>query len=155
MSAASIRTRQTMAALTGTWVGTSRMRLMPDDPYGESPATATVRPAARGSFATVAYTWTTDGVEQDGFLLLGDGADPGTAVAVWCDSWHQSPHWMTCEGTVQDQRITVAGSYLGGDTTAGWRIRIDASDPAVLRIAMDNVLREVGYQVVDARYERA
>lgn len=131
------------------------MRLMPDDPYTESAATAHVRLAARGNLATVAYTWTTEDTEQDGLLLLGDGEDPGTAVAVWCDSWHQSPQWMTCSGRIDEGRITLDGKYAGGDDVAGWRIRVDATAARTLRIAMDNVIPEADYQVVESTYTLA
>ena len=68
---------QLLTGHSGTWTGTNRFRLMPDDPAAEAHATAQLSLGARGNVAVVAYTWThpADG-EQEG--LLGSGATPGT-----------------------------------------------------------------------------
>lgn len=140
-----------LSLLVGDWSGTNRMRLMPDDPYTESPATAQVRPAAHSHIHTIAYTWTADGEMHDGLLLLGPQAGSDGVAAVWCDSWHQSPHWMTLSGGAEGGDITVRGDY-GED--AGWRIHLAAGTDQFV-ITMHNVVPGHDYPVVEARYHRA
>ncbi|WP_205660466.1 DUF1579 family protein [Amycolatopsis antarctica] len=136
----------------GDWQGTNLMRMMPDDEYSPSAATASVGVAAGGHAVTVAYTWSHEGEPQDGVLLVTAGREPGTAAVAWIDSWHQNPHWMVCEGRLGDDGdIRVEGSY-GRD--AGWRLRLGAAGGRSLRIAMDNLGPGMDYQVVDASFSR-
>lgn len=147
-------TERALASLAGQWTGVSKMRVMPDDPYTECPSTATVRPVARSRMVTVSYTWTSDGTAQDGFILLGDGGAPASISAVWCDSWHQSPRWMTCTGTIDDTgAIVVAGSYGTATDHTGWRITL-THDDATFRMTMHNIPPDADYQVVEATYHR-
>lgn len=144
----------------GAWVGTNRLRVMPDDPYRDSESTATVALAAR-HIVTVAYTWAEEGEPQDGLLLVEDGGAPNEAIGIWIDSWHQKPGWMELEGTVADGVIRLLGHYAEGQ--AGWRITLDPSGES-LRMTMDNILPEsmlgiesegtVDYQAVEATYAR-
>lgn len=148
-------TVRVLAPLAGEWTGTNRTRVMPEDPYTESPSTATVRPVARSRLVSVSYTWTGDGAEQDGFLLLSDGDTPGSVTAVWCDSWHQSPRWMTCIGAVDDTgAVVVAGSYGRATDHTGWRVTL-ASDDSTFRLTMHNVVPDADYQVVEATFRRS
>lgn len=144
----------------GTWMGTNRLRLKPDDPYRDSESTATVALAAR-RIVTVAYTWVEEGEPQDGLVAVGDGGAANEAVGIWIDSWHQKPRWMELEGTVEDGVIRLLGDYAEGQ--AGWRITLDPSGES-LRMTMDNILPEsmvgiegegtIDYQAVEATYAR-
>jgi hypothetical protein len=131
------------AALTdraGAWTGTNGFRLMPSDPIHDAPATAEVATRAGGNLVAITYTWShpADGA-QDGLLVLGVGGDPGGVAAFWGDSWHQSPDPRVCSGSIDGGAISVGYEY-----EAGWRweITVDATDPAALRLQMDNVIPE-------------
>ncbi|GAA3722958.1 hypothetical protein HDA32_000771 [Spinactinospora alkalitolerans] len=144
--------KESLSGLVGDWTGTNRLRMMPGDAYGESAASATVSFGAKGSLATIAYTWAYQGGPHEGLLVIGNGGKPDELVAVWADSWHQGPQWMECRGAIgADGVLNVRGSYA---EDAGWRIRVDPNDPAHLRLAMDNIMPGADYQVVEAIYSR-
>lgn len=142
-----------LAAATGEWAGSKRLRMMPTDDYRPSASRATVASAAGGNAVTVAYSWAEDGSPQEGLLLIADGESPDEVAAIWLDSWHQRPHWMTLHGDVDDGGIVrLAGSYAAD---AGWRISIDPGDGTALRIGMENVMPDTGaYPVVEIAYTR-
>lgn len=148
-----MRVGERLAAATGDWTGTNRLRMMPTDDYRASDSRATVTPAAHGNAVTIAYTWAEDGAPQEGLLLIGDGDAPDAVVAVWLDSWHQHPQWMTLHGAIDEAGVVrLDGSYAAD---AGWRIAIDPGDGGALRIGMDNVMPDTGaYPVVEIAYAR-
>ncbi len=129
---------EVFARHTGPWAGTNRFRLMPDDPPAESAATAEVVIRAGGNLAVLSYTWRhpVDG-SQDGLLVLGQGAQDGSVVAFWGDSWHQKPGAAALAGERRDDSITVGYSYAEGWE---WRITIDLASPDTLSLRMDNVV---------------
>jgi hypothetical protein len=122
----------------GTWTGTNRFRLMPDDPPAEGAATAEVSLGAGGNVAVLAYTWThpDDGV-QDGLLVLGPDESPGAVLALWGDSWHQKPAAKQLAGTADRDSLTVSYSYA---EEWEWRIALSLDRPDLLRWRMDNVV---------------
>lgn len=148
-----MRVTTAMAAVTGQWIGTNLLRVMPDDPYRESAATATVGTVAQGGFLTVAYSWADGDDPQDGLLLVGDGPAPGQAIATWVDSWHQSPEWMVLRGTVAEDggAVHLEGRY---SPDAQWRIHLLA-DGGGWRLAMDNVMPGFDYPAVEATFRQA
>lgn len=148
-----MRAGECLSAAAGEWAGTNRLRMMPTDAYRASDTRATVSLAAQGNVVSIAYTWAEDGAPQEGLLVIGDGAASSEVVAVWIDSWHQHPQWMTCDGRVSEAGVvTVEGSYA---VDAGWRIAIDPGEGTALRISMENVMPgEEAYQVVEATYAR-
>ena len=123
---------------SGAWSGTNGFRLMPSDPFHQAPATAVVSVAAGRCMAAIAYTWShpEDG-DQDGLLVLGETDEPGRVTAFWGDSWHQSPAPRLCPGGVDGGVIAVGYEYAAGWR---WEIVVDPSDPAALRLRMDNVV---------------
>ena len=122
----------------GSWAGANGFRLMPADPLDEAAATAEVSAAAAGTLVAIAYTWShpADGA-QDGLLVVGAAEEPGAATALWADSWHQSPAPRSLTGTIDGGVVTVGADYGGGWR---WHITIDPTDPATLRLRMDNVI---------------
>jgi hypothetical protein len=127
-----------LAEHLGDWRGTNAFRLTPDDPPYEAAATASVSAAVRGFLAEVGCTWShPEAGEQTGLLVLAAAEDPPGMVAMWSDTFHQSPAAIWLTGTARDGTITVGCSY-GGDWE--WTIVIDASDPARLGIRMDNTV---------------
>ena len=172
---------ESLAPFTGTWQGHNLLRIMPTDEYQESVSAATVSVTA-GSFVTIEYTWAHEDKPQSGLLLLGsgpasggdgstaapdfeeDGTDaPETAPAaqgakaVWVDSFHSGPEWLTLDGKIDDDGvIRLTGWYpapQGPDW--GWQIHIHPGDGNGGRITMHNMVPgHDPYQVVDATYRR-
>ena len=136
-----------LAPLTGHREGTNRFRLMPDDEYQSSAATATTGVTAV-RFVSVAYTWSEGGTAHDGLLLLAGEATADGASAVWVDSFHTGPSWMTFTGGVVDGELRLVGSYPappGPDW--GWHIHVRPQDST---ITMHNVVPGMDpYQVVE------
>ena len=140
-----------LGPMLGDWHGTNRLRLMPTDEYQPSTATATVGVTA-ARFVTIAYTWSDGDAPQDGLLLVGGSVE--AAEAVWVDSWHTGPSWMSFSGGVgEDGELRLLGSYAaptGPDW--GWHIHLRPQD-AVL--TMHNVVPGSDpYQVVELALER-
>jgi hypothetical protein len=129
---------ESLADHVGAWTGTNQFRLMPDDPFQTSPATAQVSVAARGNLTTIAYTWAhPDDGPQEGLLVVAPGEEPHAVVTMWGDSWHQSPTPRVLHGTIDDGRIVVRYEY-GDDWW--WVITIDAATGDALVMQMDNVV---------------
>ena len=129
-----------LAEHLGGWRGTNAFRLKPDDPPYEAAADARVSAAVRGHLTEVAYTWShPESGEHSGLLVLGSAEDPPGVVAMWSDTFHQSPAAGRLTGTSEDGSLTVGCSYAGDWE---WKIAIDTSDPARLVIRMDNVVPE-------------
>jgi hypothetical protein len=94
---------------------------------------------------------------------LGDAAEPeaaaGTqgATAVWVDSYHSGPEWLTLDGYIDDDGvIRLTGWYPappGPDW--GWQIHIHPGDGNGGRITMLNMVPgHDPYQVIEATYRR-
>ena len=127
-----------LAGYAGSWVGANAFRLMPADSPHVAEATADVSIAAAGNLVQVAYTWShPDDGAQDGLLVVGPTAERPGAVALWGDSWHQSPEPKVLVGTMNDGVLIVSYAY-GGDWQ--WRITVDAVSADVLVLRMDNVV---------------
>lgn len=121
------------------------MRLRPTDEYELSPATVEVKVAA-GAFITINYTWSTEDQPQSGMLILSGASDSDEVAAVWLDSWHSAPAWMTFAGSRQASgTISLMGSYSvppGPDW--GWGIQLEGT-----KITMHNLIPDrPPYQVV-------
>ena len=131
-----------LVALAGAWAGTNGFRLMPDDPLAEAPASATVSSAAGGNLAVVAYTWAhPQDSAQDGLLVVGAAEEAGGVTGFWGDSWHQSPTPRAVAGTADGDVLTVGYEYAPGWQ---WKIVVDPTDPATLRLRMDNATPDSG-----------
>ena len=129
----------------GSWHGTNRLRLMPTDDYRSSVATATVGLTA-ARFVSIAYTWFDGDAPQDGLVLIGGDSDD--AAAVWVDSWHTGPTWMSFTGGVEDDELRLDGTYPAEEGPDwGWQIQVRPRD-AVL--TMQNIVPgHEPYQVVE------
>lgn len=125
--------------MTGGWAGTNGFRLMPGDDFAHAPATLAATIGAGGHLITVAYTWEhpADG-HQEGLLALGSGEGPGSLVALWSDSWHQQPAARSLAGRLNSPAVAELEAEYGGGWR--WRISLDATNPAHLRLRMDNVI---------------
>jgi hypothetical protein len=162
-----------MAPFTGTWQGHNRLRFMPTDEYQESVSAATVAVTAR-DYVTIEYTWAHEGQPQNGLLLLGSGPgeDPGAtageappsdvpsgtgATAVWVDSFHAAPQWLTLSGNIDhDGVVRLACTYPAPEGPDwGWQIHIEPGHGNGGRITLHNLVPgHDPYQVVEATYRR-
>jgi hypothetical protein len=110
---------------------------MQSDPLVTRPASATLSLAANTHVASLAYQWEhPDDGPQDGLLVFGQGADAGSVVALWGDSWHQQPDVRIVNGRIADNTVHLAADYGGGWE---WRIAI-AADASGLLMQMQNVI---------------
>jgi len=116
-----------------TWQGTSGMRMMPTDEFVDDRSDLNVAVAAGGHLVTVAYSWLHEGEPQTGLLVLNDADDAGGVQAVWADSFHQQPAWMTLHGTVTGSTVFVENQYA---EDAKWGITVDATNPDELHLTM-------------------
>ena len=147
------RPREYLRPVAGSWNGENRLRIMPDDPWQTSVATALVQVHARGHLATLAYTWEESGNEQEGVLVLTETEEPDGLSAIWVDTWHQHPQCMTLTGAWrEDGSILVNGEY--GDETyrAGWSIAVTCSERDGFTITMQNIWEGNAYDVVIASF---
>lgn len=175
---------ESLAAFTGSWQGHNRLRFMPTDDYMESVSAATVTVTA-GAFVTIEYTWSHEDKPQNGLLLLGagpaggavaaeasagggdaaDGEDaaaetasgPQAAKAVWVDSFHSGPEWLTLAGDIGDDGVIRMTGWYPAPTGPdwGWQIHIHPGDGNGGRITMHNMVPgHDPYQVVEATYRR-
>lgn len=172
---------ESLSPFTGSWQGHNRMRFMPTDEYQESVSAAVVAVTAK-DFVTIEYTWAHEGQPQNGLLLLGSGpgkngpaaeggappsdASSGTSAgtgagngvtAVWVDSFHAAPQWLTLTGTVDDDSVVrLACTYPAPEGPDwGWQIHIEPGDGNGGRITMHNLVPGYDpYQVVEATYRR-
>ena len=146
-----------LAPFTGTWQGHNLMRFMPTDEYQESASAATVAVTAK-DFVTIEYTWAHEGQPQNGLLLLGPGPEDGPgATAVWVDSFHATPQWLTLSGNIDHHGVVrLACTYPAPEGPDwGWQIHIEPGDGNGGRITMHNLVPgHDPYQVVEATYRR-
>ena len=124
----------------GYWIGTNQLQLMPGDSPHVADATSQVSTAAAGTLTTIAYTWEhpEDGV-QDGLLVVGRKDEAPGALTFWGDSWHQQPEPVVLLGALEDGLLVVSYAY-GGDWR--WEIVVDATDPQVMALRMNNIVPE-------------
>ncbi|MDB4879789.1 MAG: hypothetical protein JWL60_1235 [Gemmatimonadetes bacterium] len=135
-----MRVPASMEHLVGEWTGTKRLWLAAGLPSLDSAGTARVSRVGGGHFLSVSYEWVHEGTGQEGLLLLQCNEGKHAGEASWVDSFHMSGSIMMLRGQYAGGILNVLGSYPappGPDW--GWRIIVDASDPARLRILMDNV----------------
>ena len=144
-------------AVTGDWQGTKDLYMSPPpDAPVSSPCRLTAAAIAGGSFVQFNYTWTFEGEEQSGVLLLGFD-EQNAATAAWVDSFHMSSRIMFCTGTAADGAVNVRGSYAappGPDW--GWRMAIKTLSPSEMQIVMHNISPEGDEQLaVEAKFTRS
>ena len=128
--------------LLGEWTGTSHLWLSPPpNPSLPSESRMSVKSKANGKFLALTYSWSYEGVEQKGLLLVGNANKAETASAAWVDSWHQGSSVMQCKGQVNESGvISLLGSYPAPPNPDwGWRFTITPTAQNQLRITMHNI----------------
>src|SRR5688500_5378796 len=129
-----------LSELTGSWRGSGTLFTPWTTPAEqEYDSTAFVSSAAR-NFLKLEYTWTADGRQQDGLMLIAEKKD-GSFSSVWVDSWHQSEAFLLSTGSrTASGDITLLASYpapTGPDW--GWKTIIRALGGDNLEILMYNI----------------
>ena len=123
----------------GHWTGTSRLHqswLPEDQKIQESASTFSIVTDPKQTFATVDYTWSTDGVEQTGRMLVA-GGESGAVSAGWSDSWHQNGGVLALIGNGMTGPVKVTGAYSAPEGPDwGWRIELDLTGPETFEMRM-------------------
>jgi len=135
-----VRVPASIEHLVGEWTGTKRLWFAADQPSLDSAGTARVSRVGGGHFLAISYEWVFEAKGQEGLILLQCNEAKHTGEASWVDSFHMSGSIMLSKGTFSGGVLNVLGAYAappGPDW--GWRIIVDASDAAHLRLLMDNV----------------
>ena len=121
-----------------TWTGSNAFRLMPTDAAHDAVATAEVTEGAGGNLVSLAYTWLhPDDGAQDGLLVLGP-APEDSAVALWGDSWHQTPAAQVLTGFRRGRRVERPATTTSPASGAGASSSTPRT-PEELLVRMENV----------------
>ena len=141
----------------GKWHGASTLQ----DPHtgnpDESASQLIVTPLLGGRFVRLDYTWSYQGAEQEGSLLIGYHPKSDELSGHWIDSWHNGNNVMAMTGTAShDGGLQLTGSYEVGDGSPdwGWRIAITPSAETLHLIMFNLEPNGTEYLAVEADYER-
>ncbi len=126
-------------ALKGQWTGINRLYTtwLPQKEH-ISNSLLSAREVAQGKFLELTYSWSHEGKDQEGVLLLGHDTDKNIATAAWIDSWHQSSRVMALSGSVDDEGAAdLLGSYEAPpDPNWLWRIIVTPISATEMGITM-------------------
>jgi hypothetical protein len=147
-----------LTACAGRWRGTNRLHDPNTNKPEDSTSTLAVTPVIGGRFFRLDYTWSHQGVPQEGSLLLGFERKAEKLTAHWIDSFHMGDSILSCVGQRSDREtFAVRGAYAvppGPDW--GWRIEITPDHPRGLHVVMINISPEGGEELaVEGSYTRA
>jgi hypothetical protein len=128
----------------GSWAGDSTLYTPWMEPKEQScESTVVVAPVAKGKFLSFAYTWSHEGKDHEGLLIVGNANKAEEATGAFIDSWHMSTNVMQFKGSVNEHGVIhLLGSYAappGPDW--GWRIEI-RSEGDTLTLKMFNISPE-------------
>ena len=133
----------------GSWQGSNGLRMLPEEEFDRSGATAQVRMVGGGLATQIDYTWEHGGEPQSGMLLVN--AVDGAASAVFLDTFHQAPGWLMMSGTASADGFEVAATYAPG---FDWIIAVRWLGDR-WEMSMSNALAGTGaYVAVDMRFHR-
>ncbi len=117
---------KTIANAVGSWTGDSTLHMswMPEGQRLEKgPSKLHVDLNGDSAFATLVYTWTYKGKQQEGQMLIASGKSETTIG--WVDSWHQNTSVMLLRGESADDP-SCRGTYkVEGHPDWHWRIAIE------------------------------
>ena len=143
--------------LVGSWSGSYKLWLGPDEPMRESTTKATVSTAAAGQFLVITYSWADREKPHDGLLLLRAGEDVGPVDIVWVDSFHTMAGFMqfTSSEPANDGWNAFTKWSAGEGPEWGWRIEVTAPgrDELLVRMYISTPAGEEA-PAVESRYTR-
>lgn len=131
----------TLRDLVGTWSGQNALWFEPGTPAFESDATARIELTAGGRYLVMDYTWSHEGKEHQGHLVLRLAEAMSAVDAIWVDSFHQSGAFLLMAGV----RSTASSHSARGSYPAptgpdwGWRVSLDAESPERCVMRMFNI----------------
>ncbi len=114
----------------------------PPAPSFLSDSTLRAVPVAGGRFLQLAYTWSHEGRDHEGVMLLvpelKKGVASGAWSGAWVDSWHQSNEPLALRGTLDASGLlSVGGTFPAPpDPDWGWRITVESPGPDILHLTM-------------------
>ncbi len=143
----------------GLWKGKSKLNLpwLPaDKQVTESDSHLHIDCDRKNAFATVTYTWSHEGKEQEGTMLICQDPKSKTVELGWSDSWHENTAVLHAIGEEKPAGyFKTKGTYKGGGEEWGWTIALTVVDGTLL-LKMENVTpKGEAAWAVDATYERA
>ncbi|RYG69893.1 DUF1579 domain-containing protein [bacterium] len=131
----------------GQWNGKSQLHLPflpPEKRVTESASRLHIETGAHDAFATITYTWETEGERQEGTMLvcMAPESETGKTKAVqigWVDSWHQNSAVMHLVGHESETgAVKAKGAFTAGGETWGWTIAFDLTGDE-LALTMENL----------------
>lgn len=139
--------------LEGDWKGSYKLWLRPGTPAQESEIKASFRPAAKGNYFLMTYSWKTGDEAQEGVFFFG--GHEKAATVTWGDSFHSVPEPMQCKGELDDrgEKLVVKGSYSAGEGPAwGWRTEFTQRGHTSLLMEAYNIMPD-GVEALAVRAE--
>lgn len=146
-----------LAALVGTWTGTTRTRFTPDDAWEDCPVSAQFRWVAAGRFLLHEYDGRFQGEPAAGAVFYGYDEDKRTYSALWVDSFHSGPAGMMSYGAeTEDAVLSVSTTYGPAEAPWGWHtvIRMEGPDEVVIQ-SLNEPAGEKAYVAIETRLRRA
>lgn len=125
--------------LLGDWVGTNLLRTTWEAvPEHHSASRMTVAPVAKGKFLGLTYTWSHEGKDHEGFLLVGNANSADAVSAAFVDSWHQGGKVMLATGSIDDAGVVhFFGTFEAPpDPDWGWRFALSSPSADELLLEM-------------------
>ncbi len=146
---------ENFAKLVGTWDGTKKLYMRPEDPVFESEIVAKIGLEVDRKVLKISYEWSFKGEKKEGVLLFHVNKE-ANAQSVWMDSFHQSSDFMVANGDLTDGKISTKANYTQPEYSDwAWRICLETGDENSFSLIMFNVFPD-GNEVlaVDARFKR-
>lgn len=118
----------------GSYTGASTLHLWTSEGIqkDEGPSKLHIEFDRNTKYATVTYTWTYKGKEQEGTILIASDDEGKDVTMGWTDNWHMSAGVLHLKGAVKDDEISCKGKYAappGPDW--GWRITLESSEDSL------------------------
>ena len=146
-----------IVASKGSWKGKSKLNLpwlAPDKRVSESDSHLHIDCDRQNAFATITYTWSYEGKEQEGTFLICQNDTSKVVEVGWSDSWHQNTGVMHLAGPGGEaDSFKTRGTYKAEGQEWGWTVAFSLTKER-LTLKMENVPPNVEPQwAVEAIYE--